>query len=152
MNARQPPVRSWTSRIIRRCSMRSALVSPVPISMVEVDSTPRLWAISMISSQRSPASLSGAMALRGRAGAQGVDDQLRELPLDSGEVLLVVLDAEVRVVAALEHDLGAAQLHRLGAAAQDVVQAADPHLVALGRGVERAELARRHARVGVVDV
>src|SRR3954449_12872767 len=69
MNARKPPVRSCTSRIIRRCSMRSALVSPVPMSIVEVDSTPRLCAVSMISSQRSPDSLSGAIALRGRAGS-----------------------------------------------------------------------------------
>ncbi len=36
---------------------------------VEVDSTPRLWAISMISSHRSPDSFSGAIALRGRAGS-----------------------------------------------------------------------------------
>ena len=49
--------------------MRSALVSPVPMSMVDVDSTPRRCAVSMISSQRSPDSLSGAIALRGRSGS-----------------------------------------------------------------------------------
>src|SRR4051812_40095193 len=68
MNDRKPPVRSCTSRIIRRCSMRSALVSPVPIIMVAVDSIPCRWAVSITSSQRSPYSLSGAIAVRGRAG------------------------------------------------------------------------------------
>ncbi len=78
MKARKPPVRSCTSRIIRRCSIRSALVSPVPISMVEVDSTPSLWAASMISSQRSPDSLSGAIALRGRSGSSSAPAPAKE--------------------------------------------------------------------------
>ncbi len=47
--------------------MRSAFVSPVPIMNVAVDSTPRPCAVSMISSHRSPDSLSGAIALRGRS-------------------------------------------------------------------------------------
>lgn len=84
---------------------------------------------------------------------QTVDDQLREGLLDGGEVLLVVLDAVVRVVSALEHDLGSAQLDRLGAPAQDVVEVARPALGGvLGGGVEGAELARRDAHVRVVDV
>ena len=78
MKARKPPVRSCTSRIIRRCSMRSALVSPVPISIVDVDSTPSPCAVSMISSQRSPDSLSGAMALRGRAGSSSAPAPAKE--------------------------------------------------------------------------
>ena len=48
--------------------MRSALVSPVPIIIVAVDSTPRLCATSMISHQRSPDSFNGANAFRGRSG------------------------------------------------------------------------------------
>ncbi len=58
--------------------MRSALVSPVPISMVEVDSTPSVWASSMISSQRSPDSFSGAMALRGRSGSSSAPAPAKE--------------------------------------------------------------------------
>jgi hypothetical protein len=85
-------------------------------------------------------------------GAERVDHQLGEALLDRREVLLVVLHAVVRVVAALEHDLGAAQFDRLGAAAQDVVKVARPDVVALRRGVEGAELAGRDAGVGVVDV
>jgi len=69
MNARKPPVRSWTSRIIRMCSIRSALVSPVPIIIVAVDSMPSPCAISITASHRSPDSFNGAMAVRGRAGS-----------------------------------------------------------------------------------
>ena len=79
-------------------------------------------------------------------------DQLRVRRLDRGEQLLVVLDAVVRVVAALEHHLGRAQLDRLAAAAQDLLGRVGPALGVLRRAVERAELARRHADVGVVDV
>ena len=69
MKDRNPPVRSCTSRIIRMCSIRSALVSPVPIIIVAVDSRPSPCAVSMTSSQRAPDSLSGAIAVRGRSGS-----------------------------------------------------------------------------------
>src|SRR6478609_7697380 len=110
MNARKPPVRSCTSRIIRRCSMRSALVSPVPIMNVAVDSTPRVWAVSITASQMLPFSLSGAMAVRVQAGDRGreiepggpadvhdlggteaVQHELGVLALDRREDLLVPL-------------------------------------------------------------
>src|SRR5690606_39866016 len=59
----------------------------------------------------------------------------------------------VRVVSALEHDLGAAEFDGLRAAAQDVVEVAGPALAGvLGCGVEGAEPAGRDADVGVVDV
>ena len=67
MKDRNPPVRSCTSRIIRRCSMRSAFVSPVPIMKVAVDCTPSPWAVSITSSHTAPVSLSGAIACRGRS-------------------------------------------------------------------------------------
>ena len=51
------------------CSMRSALVSPVPIIIVAVESMPRLCAVCITSSQRSPDSLRGAIAWRGRRGS-----------------------------------------------------------------------------------
>ena len=51
-----------------------------------------------------------------------VDDQLRVGRLDRGEQLLVVLDAVVRVVAALQHHLGRAEVDRLAAAAQDLLR------------------------------
>jgi hypothetical protein len=51
------------------CSMRSALVSPVPIIIVAVELRPLRCATVMTSSQRAPDSLSGAIALRGRSGS-----------------------------------------------------------------------------------
>ena len=58
----------------------------------------------------------------------------------------------VRVVAALQHDLGGAELDGLAAAAQDLVESRVQPSSCLRRAVERAELARRDADVGVVDV
>ncbi len=85
-------------------------------------------------------------------GADGVDRQLRVLALDGAEERLVVLHAELGVVAALEHHLGGAEVDRLAAAAQDLVERVLPALLVLGGAVEGAELAGRHADVGVVDV
>ena len=68
------------------------------------------------------------------------------------EGLLVPLDAEVGIVAALQHDLRRAEVDRLAAAAQDLLERVGPALGVLGRPVERAELAGRDADVGVVDV
>ena len=114
------------------------------------ESRPAAWMRGIASSTRHLGDPGHVLDL-GRA--QRVDDQLRERLLDGGEVLLVVLDAVVRVVAALEHDLRAAEFDGLRAAAQDVVEVAGPALGGvLGRGVEGAELARRDAHVGVVDV
>ena len=191
MNERKPPVRSCTSRIMRRCSMRSALVSPVPIMNVAVDSRPRPCAVSMTDSQTSPVSFSGAMAVRGRstrisapapanesrpAALQPADDlgvlepgrppDVHDLgraeasaasaagsaALIARERLLVPLDAELGRVAALQHDLRGAELDGLAAAAQDLLERVRPALGVLRRAVERAELAGRHADVGVVDV
>lgn len=87
------------------------------------------------------------------ARPQAVDDELRVRGLDRGEVFLVVLDTEVRVVPALEHDLRPAELDGLRAAAQNVFQIPRPALGGvLRRRVEGAELARRDADVRVVDV
>ena len=66
--------------------------------------------------------------------------------------VLVVLDAVVGVVPALQHDLGGAEVDRLAAAAQDLVDVVRPALGVLGRRVEGAELAGRDADVRVVDV
>src|SRR6478672_5421036 len=85
MKLRNPRVRSCTSRIIRRCSIRSALVSPVPIMNVAVDSTPRPCAISMISSQRSPDEDLGTGAGE-RVEAGGADPRDRLLDADVGDL------------------------------------------------------------------
>ena len=67
-------------------------------------------------------------------------------------VRLVPLDAELGVVAALQHDLRRAEVDRLAAALDNLVDAAHPALVRLRRPVEGAEPARGDADVGVVDV
>ena len=72
--------------------------------------------------------------------------------LTDGEQLLVVLDAVVGVVAALQHHLGGAEVDRLAAPAQDLLHRVRPALGVLGRAVEGAELARGDAHVRVVDV
>src|SRR5215831_13082017 len=84
--------------------------------------------------------------------AERVQDELRVLALDRCEDALVPLHAELRRVAALEHDLRGAKIDGLTAAAQDLFVAVRPALVVLRRAVERAELARGYADVGVVDV
>ncbi len=86
------------------------------------------------------------------AGAQRVQRQLGVGPLDRGKGALVPLDAELGMVAALEHDLGRAQFDGLAASGEDVVDVADPALLVAGRPVERAEPAGGHAHVRVVDV
>ena len=72
--------------------------------------------------------------------------------LDRPEQVLVVLDAVLGVVSALQHHLGRAEIDRLAAAAQDLLDRVRPALGVLRRPVEGAELARRDADVGVVDV
>ena len=110
-----------------------------------------------------PAALSrlddGAVVEAGRAAdvhdlgrAEAVQHQLRVVALDRAEGLLVPLDAELGRVAALQHDLGGAEVDRLAAAAQQLVQAVRPALGVVRGAVERAELARGDADVGVVDV
>ena len=86
------------------------------------------------------------------AGSDGVDHEVGVRLLDRREHRLVVLDAVLRVVPALQHDLGGAQLDRFAAPAQDLLQRMRPALGVPRRPVERAELARGHAHVGVVDV
>src|SRR6185437_12173035 len=65
---------------------------------------------------------------------------------------LVPLDAEVGVMAALQHDLRRTEVHRLAATLDNVIDAAHPALVRLRSPVEGAETARGDANVGVVDV
>ena len=81
-----------------------------------------------------------------------VDRQVGVLRLDRCEHRLVVLDAEVGVVAALQHHLGGAEVDGLAAAAQDLVGVAHPARRVLGALRRTRELARRDAHVCVVDV
>ena len=72
--------------------------------------------------------------------------------LDRAEQILVPLERQIGVVAALQQQLAAAERDRLVDLAEDLLE---PEHVAFGRAdrtVERAEVAARHADVRVVDV
>ncbi len=78
--------------------------------------------------------------------------KLREGRLDRRKRALVPLDAEVGVVAALQHDLRRTEVDRLAAALDDVIDAAHPPFLRFRRPVEGAETAGGDTDVGVVDI
>ena len=74
--------------------------------------------------------------------AERVQRELRVGRLDGRERGLVPLHPELRVVAALQHDLRRAELDSLAAPLDDLVDAAHPALVGLGCPVDAQN---RHA-------
>jgi hypothetical protein len=124
--------------------------------MVAVVLIPRRCAVSITPSQSPVERLLGGEArdpldvLHLRRGEPVDPDRVRGL--DPAEELLVVLDPEVRVKAALQQDLASAERDRLLDLRRELGLGED---VALARGqvaVERAERALRGAHVRVVDV
>ena len=95
-----------------------------------------------------PRDVGDVQDLRGRQGVQ-VDRVAR---LDVAEEVLVPLDPQVGVVAALQEQRGAAQVERLLDLAEDHRLRQDVALGVHGRPVEGAEVAVGDAEVGVVDV
>ena len=77
---------------------------------------------------------------------------MRPLRLHPAEELLVPLDAQVGVEAALQQDLDAAQGHRLVDLPGQLLAGEDVGVGVAARPVEGAEVAGRGADVGVVDV
>ena len=77
----------------------------------------------------------------------------RRIPLlDGAEEILVPLDRQVGVVAALQQQLHAAERDRLVDLPEDLLEPEDVALAEPDRPVERAEVAARDADVRVVDV
>src|SRR5919198_1069060 len=164
MNARKPRVSSWSSRIRRMCSTRSSMVSTWPYIIVAVVDMPSRCAWRMTSSHSAEAGVAQArerlpdgqlraardvLDLRRRQGVQ-VDRVAR---LDRAEEVLVVLDPEVGVVAALHQQAGAADRERLLDLLEDDRLGEEVALVAVARApVEGAEVAVRVADVRVVQV
>ena len=68
------------------------------------------------------------------------------------EQILVPRDGQVRVVSALQQQLVATNGNRLVDLLEDLLEAEDITVRRPDRPVERAEVAARHADVGVVDV
>ncbi len=85
-------------------------------------------------------------------GGQCVQPEVGEALLEPGEELFVVFDLELRVVAALQENLVAAEFVRLGDLLFDLFDWQDVPLVVPGLPVERAEGAKRVTHVRVVDV
>ena len=85
----------------------------------------------------------------GRREAVDVD---RVMALDVAHQVEVPLERDVRVVAALEQDLDAADRLALVDLGADLLEAQHIALIVLGPAIERAELAVGDADVGVVDV
>ncbi len=83
---------------------------------------------------------------------QRVQPQVGEARLEPAEQLLVVVDLQLGVVAALQQDLVAAQLVGLADLLLDRLDREHVALVVVRRAVERAERAERVADVRVVDV
>ena len=72
--------------------------------------------------------------------------------LHRAEQILVPLDRQIGIVAALQQQLHAAERDRLVDLAEDLLEAEHVALARSDRPVERAEVAARHADVRVVDV
>ena len=98
--------------------------------------------------QRQPADF-GDVRDFGRGEAVAPDVELR---FDGAEQVLVPLDLEVRVQAALEQDAGAAEVDGLLNFVEDHFAREDVAFLVAHRTVERAEAAVLGAEVGVVDV
>ena len=83
---------------------------------------------------------------------QRVQPERRIALLDGAEQILVPLDRQVGIVAALQQQLPAAERDRLVDLAEDLLEAEDVAFGRSDRPVERAEVAARDADVRVVDV
>ena len=83
---------------------------------------------------------------------QRVQLERRIALLDRAEQILVPLDRQVGIVAALQQQLHAAERDRLVDLLEDLLEAEDVALAGADRPVERAEVAARDADVRVVDV
>ena len=79
-------------------------------------------------------------------------DVNRVIPLDVAHQLEVPLERNVRIVAALEQNLDAANGLTLVDLGADLLEAQDVAFVVLGPAIECAELAVGDADIGVIDI
>ena len=78
--------------------------------------------------------------------------KLRILRLDGSENIFVILNAKVRVMAALQHDLGRTKLNGFGASVQNLFGVSHPSLTVARGAIKSAELACGGAHVRVIDI
>ena len=83
---------------------------------------------------------------------QRVQLEVREALLHRAEQILVPRERQIGIVPALQQQLDAAERARLFDLPEDLVEAEHVAFAVADLAVERAEVAARHADVGVVDV